>query len=64
MARTLGDLAVTELIKSAQNELLGLKTRLGSDQDTVIKAYLSSIGARLAVAEDKMAEFLAQDRQV
>ena len=63
MSRTMGDLAVTELIRFARQELADLTRNLGDSTTLVQRAYLSTIGTRLCVAEDKLTEYLAQERE-
>ncbi|WP_435058446.1 hypothetical protein [Streptomyces sp. bgisy060] len=57
--RTFGDLSIDELLASAGDEAAALQTYLenhGPDDelyDVVVRAYASSIGARVAVAAAK-----------
>ncbi|HEX5705636.1 MAG TPA: hypothetical protein VFX97_20725 [Pyrinomonadaceae bacterium] len=60
--QVLGDMAVTELLRKAQEDLAGLRLSMGSDATLVQRAYLASLGAKLCVAEDKLTEYLVTDR--
>lgn len=53
---TLGQLNVSELVATALTETLGLNDRLGElgVDDQVVRAFIGSIGSRLAVAKGKL----------
>lgn len=59
--RTLGELTVEELLKSAQSEVVALGNKLDdlitNDEDAyLVRAYIGSVGARIAVAKAKLRE--------
>lgn len=57
--RTFGDMSIAELLASAEREAAALQTYLenhsAADElyDVIVRAYASSIGARVAVAAAK-----------
>jgi len=56
---TLGQLTVIELLDTASHEVSGLTAKvetltLPDDDRLIVEAYLGSIGARIAVARDKL----------
>lgn len=62
MTTTLGDTSIRDLLKAAMHDLDALwqtlqdRKILNADDERLVKAYVGSIGARIAVADLKIKE--------